>query len=380
MRRLVFQRTGPPFTHRSPESHDRATEPPYAPIGTSNDGGGSMGTGKRRGWQGLVGAIALALVGAACGGDGGDAGDGGDLTGTVTISGSSTVEPISALVAELFNEANPDVNITVNGPGTGDGFELFCDGEIDISDASRAIEAEEEAACSDAGITFQELEVAFDGITVMVNSASPIECLTTADLYAIFGPESEDVDTTSEANALSKEVGGTGNLPDQPLEITAPGEESGTYDAFIELSGIPDLAVEHGVAEDDAEALRDYQSSPNDNVIIQAMEGGPNAIGFVGFAFAEEAGDAVKEVAIDAGDGCIAPSAETISDGTYPLSRSLYIYPNLDKAGSEEAVKAYVDFYLTEDGLSLAVEEAGYIPLPADRMEETRSAWDSALA
>jgi phosphate transport system substrate-binding protein len=302
------------------------------------------------------------------------------VTGTVTVSGSSTVEPISSLVAELFNEDNRDVRITVDGPGTGDGFELFCDGETDISDASRPIEPEEVTACSDAGITFEELEVAFDGITVMVNSASPIECLSAADLYAIFGPQSEGVDSTADSNALSKEVGGAGNLPDQPIEITAPGEESGTYDAFIELSGIPDLAVEHGVAEDDAEALRpDYQSSPNDNVIIQAMEGSPNAIGFVGFAFAEDAGDAVKEVAIDTGGGCVTPSAETVADGSYPLSRSLYIYPNLDKAGSEDAVKAYVDFYLTDEGLSLAVEEAGYIPLPADRMESTRSAWESAL-
>jgi phosphate transport system substrate-binding protein len=340
-----------------------------------------MGTWKRMGWRGVAGTLALTLIGAACGGNDGDAGNGADLTGTITVSGSSTVEPISALVAELFNEDNPDVAITVNGPGTGDGFELFCNGEIDISDASRAIEAEEEAACANGGIAFQELEVAFDGITVMANSASPIECLTTADLYAIFGPESEGVDSTSAANALSKEVGGAGDLPDQALEITAPGEESGTYDAFIELSGIPDLAVEHGVAEDDAEALRaDYQSSPNDNVIIQAMEGSPNAIGFVGFAFAEEAGDSVKEVAIDAGDGCVVPSAGTISDGSYPLSRSLYIYPNVETAGDEEAVKAYVDFYLTDDGLSLAVEEAGYIPLPTDRMEETRSAWESALA
>lgn len=328
--------------------------------------------------SGIAGVLALALVAAACGGGDGTA---TGMTGTVRVSGSSTVEPISALVAELFNEDNPDVNITVAGPGTGDGFELFCEGKIDISDASRAIEPEEEDACSKGGIAYQELEVAFDGITVMVNPASTIGCLTMADLYAIFGPESENVATTAEANALSKEIGGAGDMPDQPLEITAPGEESGTYDAFIELTGIEDTALENGVSEDAAAALRpDYQSSANDNVIIQAMEGSPNAIGFVGFAFAEEAGDAVKEVEIDAGDGCVSPTAETIADGSYPLSRSLYIYPNVETAGSQEAVKAYVDFYLTDDGLSLAVEEAGYIPLPADRIEQTRSAWDSALA
>jgi phosphate transport system substrate-binding protein len=303
------------------------------------------------------------------------------LTGSITISGSSTVEPISGLVAELFNEPNPDVSITVNGPGTGDGFELFCQGEIDIADASRPIEEDEVTACQDGGIEYQELEVALDGITVMVNAASSIECLSTADLYAIFGPESEGIDSTTEANALSKEVGGAGDVPAQDLEITAPGEESGTYDAFLELVGIEDTAIEHDVSEDEAAALRpDYQSSGNDNVIIQAMEGSPNAIGFVGFAFAEEAGDQVKEVAIDAGGGCVAPTADTIADASYPLSRSLYIYPDVATAGEDEAVKGFVDFYLTDEGFLTAVEEAGYIVLPADRQDASRSAWGSAVS
>jgi phosphate transport system substrate-binding protein len=331
-------------------------------------------------------ATSLTLVAAACGGDDGDGGSDGNapsgLTGSVTISGSSTVEPISSLVAELFNEPNPDVSISVDGPGTGDGFTLFCQGEIDIADASRPIDEEEEApVCADAGIEYQELEVALDGITVMVNSASPIECLSTADLYAIFGPESQGVASTTDANSLSTQVGGAGDMPAQDLEITAPGEESGTYDAFIELSGIPDFAETQGVPESDLESLRaDYTSSPNDNVIIQAMGGSPNAIGFVGFAFAEEAGDAVKEVQIDAGDGCVAPTRDTIADGSYPLSRSLFIYPNIATADSDEAVKAYVDFYLTDEGLTTAVEEAGYVTLPADRVEATRSTWTSAVS
>jgi phosphate transport system substrate-binding protein len=341
-----------------------------------------MADGKR--WLSLVGgATVLMLVGGACGGGGGDdPGDGpSGLTGSITISGSSTVEPISALVAELFNEPNPDVSITVNGPGTGDGFELFCQGEIDIADASRPIEEDEVTACQDGGIEYQELEVALDGITVMVNAASSIECLSTADLYAIFGPESEGIDSTTEANALSKEVGGAGDVPAQDLEITAPGEESGTYDAFLELVGIEDTAIEHDVLEDEAAALRpDYQSSGNDNVIIQAMEGSPNAIGFVGFAFAEEAGDQVKEVAIDAGGGCVAPTADTIADASYPLSRSLYIYPDVATAGEDEAVKGFVDFYLTDEGFLTAVEEAGYIVLPADRQDASRSAWGSAVS
>jgi phosphate transport system substrate-binding protein len=338
--------------------------------------------GKRRRWYTAAGgALAFALIAAACGGNDGGGGNGAtSLSGKITISGSSTVQPISSLVAELFNEDNPDVSITVDGPGTGDGFELFCRGETDISDASRQIESEEQQACSDGGINYTELEIGLDGITVMVNPASQIDCLTVPDLYAIFGPESEGIDSTGEANALSKKVGGAGDMPDQPLEITAPGEESGTYDAFIDLAGIEDTALSNGVAEDEAAALRpDYQSSANDNVIIQALEGSPNAIGFVGFAFADQAGSSVKKVAIDGGDGCVEPSQDTISDGSYPLSRSLYIYPNVDTAKSEGAVKAYVDYYVSDTGLNDAVEEADYVPLPADRQDATRSAWESAL-
>jgi phosphate transport system substrate-binding protein len=329
---------------------------------------------------------ALTLVAAACADDG-DGTDGAaptgpaGLEGSIVVSGSSTVEPISALVAEIFNETNPDVAITVDGPGTGDGFELFCNGETDISDASRPIEQEEIDACGANGIQYTELEVAFDGLTVMTNPENTaVECLNNGDLYALFGPESEGFSTWSDANALASEVGGTGNFPDQPLDITAPGEESGTYDAFIELSGIPDIAVERGIPEEESETLRkDYTSSPNDNVIIQAMAGSPSSLGFVGFAFAEEAGDQVREIAVDGGDGCVTPSDETISDGSYPLSRSLFIYVNNEKVAQSEALQAYVDYYLTDEALNDLVSEVGYIPLPADRIEATRGVWAEAV-
>jgi phosphate transport system substrate-binding protein len=341
---------------------------------------------KRRKWAVVALFAALTLVAAACGDDddGTDGGGGatgpGNLEGSIVVSGSSTVEPISSLVAEIFNETNPDVAITVDGPGTGDGFELFCNGETDISDASRPIEQEEADACEANGIQYTELEVAFDGITVMTNPENTaVECLNNGDLYALFGPESEGFSTWSDANALAQQVGGNGNFPDEPLEITAPGEESGTYDAFIELSGIPDIAIEQGIPEDESEALRqDYTSSPNDNVIIQAMAGSPSSLGFVGFAFAEEAGDQVREIGIDGGDGCVTPSAETISDASYPLSRSLYIYVNNEKLGQSEALRAYVDYYLTDEALNQLVSEVGYIPLPTDRIEATRGVWAEA--
>jgi phosphate transport system substrate-binding protein len=332
---------------------------------------------KRMKWA-LMGLLAsLAIVAAACGGDQDASSDGAPaLSGNVVVSGSSTVLPISTRVAEKFSANNPDVNISVDGPGTGDGFELFCNGEIDISDASRPIEEEEVAACKKGGIEYVELEVALDGVTVMTNPANDaITCLNLGDLYALVGPESEGFSSWADANTLAKKVGGTDSFPDMPLDITAPGEESGTYDAFIELAGFEDTGVSRGLSEDKAATTRpDYQASADDNVIIQGIEGSDSSFGWVGFAYAQQAGEGVKEIEIDGGDGCVAPSDETIADGSYPLSRSLYIYVNRAKVAENPALKAYVDYYLTDDGIA-SVTEVGYVPLPSDRLEASRSTW-----
>ena len=347
----------------------------------------------RRKWLTILAAVAaLSLVAAACGDDDGSetGGTGGatgstaqDLTGTITISGSSTVQPITSLVAELFHEdVSPEVGISVDGPGTSDGFVLFCDGETDIQDASRQIEPEEVKACEQNGVEYVELAVAFDGITVMTNPANAdVSCLNNGDLYALFGPESNGIDTWDGADSLANEVGGTDGFPSAPLEITAPGEESGTYDAFIELSGIEDIALEQGLSEDEAAALRtDYQSSPDDNVIISAMEGSDSPLGFVGFAFAESAGDQVKILQVDGGDGCVEPTRDTIADASYPLSRTLYIYVNKAKITETPAVKAFVDYYLTDTGVVTAVQETGYVELPSDQLEASRSTWETESA
>ena len=192
----------------------------------------------RRKWLTILAALAaLSLVAAACGDDDGDGGTTGatggstaeDLTGTITISGSSTVQPITSLVAELFNEDVSDgVAFTVDGPGTSDGFVLFCDGETDIQDASRPIEQEEIDACSANGVEYIELAVAFDGITVMTNPANAdVTCLNHGDLYALFGPESNGIDTWDGADALANEVGGNGRVPERPARDHRPGRGVG---------------------------------------------------------------------------------------------------------------------------------------------------------
>jgi phosphate transport system substrate-binding protein len=330
--------------------------------------------------------LPLFLLAAACG-DGDDtsssagASDGGDgVSGEVNVTGSSTVEPISVAVAELFQESNGDVTVNVDGPGTGDGFEQFCNGEADITDASRAIEQEEIDACEQNGVEFIELKVAFDGLSVLTNPANDaVTCLTFADLYALVGPESEDVDRWSDAAALAGELGSTTELPDAPLDVTAPGEESGTYDSFIELA-LADIAEERlaagAISEDQAETTRpDYQASGDDNVIIEGIEGSDSSFGWVGFAFAEAAGDGVEELEVDGGEGCVGPSAETISDGSYPLSRPLFVYVDAQKAEDNAAVAAYVDFYLSDEGIA-SVEEVGYVALPDDQFGETTTAWE----
>jgi phosphate transport system substrate-binding protein len=323
--------------------------------------------------------IALALVASACGNDKSSGGSG--VTGKVTVSGSSTVLPISQLVAQQFHDQNPDVTISTDGPGTTDGFVLFCKGQTDINDASRQIEPEEVSACKKGGVDYVELEIGLDGITVMTNPANgDVSCLSKADLYALIGPESQGFNNWSDANALDKELGGDGNFPDKPLDLVGPGQESGTWGSFIELA-LKDIAGERDQPDDTTR--QDYQSSPNDNVIIRAIEESESSLGWVGFAYAEGAGEGVKIVevspAIDAsGEGssdCVAPSKDTISDASYPLARSLYIYVNKEKAKDSEALRAFVDFYLSDAGIANGVQQAGYVDLPSDRIEKTRSAW-----
>jgi phosphate transport system substrate-binding protein len=337
--------------------------------------------GHRSGLAALV--LTVALVAAACGGndDGGGSGSGDqNLSGSVKVSGSSTVEPITRVVAEKFAEDNPNVQIAVEGPGTGDGFKLFCNGETEISDASRPINDEEVAACQAKGIRFIELQVGVDGISVLTSQQNTgPACLNHGDLYALLGPESQGFKNWSDANALAKEVGGKGGLPNTPLVVTAPGEESGTYDSFIELA-LADVAEKRveakKITEDQAAATRkDYTASPNDNVIIEGVSGNPGSLGWVGFAFYEQNQDKVKALQVAGEDGsCVAPTADTIKDNSYPLSRPLFIYVNKAKADSNPALKSFVDFYLSDDGLA-GVTEARYVAMNDQTKQKTLDAW-----
>ena len=302
---------------------------------------------------------------------------GGALSGEIVISGSSTVEPISSIVAEDFAAANPDVQYSVDGPGTGDGFALFCAGDTDVSDASRAIKEEEAAACEENGISYIELQIGIDGLSIITShDNAEVSCLSFGDLYALLGPESQGFENWSDADALAGEVGADfGEIhapyPDAELVVTAPGEESGTYDSFVEL-------VLAGVAEargQDATTRPDYQASADDNVIIANIAGSPSSLGWVGFAFADESSDSVKSLEVDGGDGCVAPTPDTIASADYPIARPLFIYVNAEEAASRPELAAFVEYYLSDEGIA-AVTEADYVPLDDAALEETRATWE----
>ena len=319
----------------------------------------------------MVPALLLGACGKKSDSDGGTSNAKADtaVSGKIVVSGSSTVEPISAAVREEFIAQNDKVDIKVDGPGTGDGFKLFCEGDTDISNASRPIKDEEATACKDKGIEFIELKIGIDGLSVITPSSDKIKCLSFEDLYALIGPESEGFDTWQAAQPLAKELGSKTTLPDENLVITAPCAESGTYDSFLEIAikGISETRAEEGkITEDQIGTSRpDYSASPDDNAILEGVAGDPGGLGWVGFAFADQAdGVNLVPVAKEAGGDCVAPTPETIQDGSYPLSRSLYIYVNAAKAKSNKALASFVDFYL--EGLDGFVEGADYIPLKDD--------------
>ena len=314
----------------------------------------------------LAGCCAIAFGVAACGDDDATSSDGGStsaaadtssLSGSIRIDGSSTVQPVAEAAAELFQESAPNVQITVGGAGTGDGFERFCRGEIAISDASRAIEADEIAACEKQSIVPVEVQVGIDGLSVVANKdlAIPNDCLTTAQLKQLLDPKSK----LSNYSELGD------GFPDQEVAFFTPGTESGTYDYFTE-----------SVLETDAEQrTKDVQTSADDNQIITGIEGTKGALGYVGYAFAESQKDKLKILQVDGGDGCVAPTVQTIADGSYkPLSRPLFMYPNEETVAKPE-VKAYIGFIL--DNNPKVNEAAGYVPLTDDLLTKAKAALEA---
>jgi phosphate transport system substrate-binding protein len=303
-------------------------------------------------------ALALALGVAACGSDdegtaSGSGGGGGDqaLSGKIAIDGSSTVAPFAQAAAELFNEENPDVQVTVGTSGTGGGFEKFCAGETDISDASRPIKDDEEVpVCEKNSVSYGEVQIANDGIAVVSNKALAVDCLTTDELKQVWNKGSK-------VKSLSEVKDGA---PSTELSLYGPGTDSGTFDFFTDV-----INGEEGVTRED------YEPSEDDNQLVTGVEGDDGGLGYFGFSYYEGAQDQLNLVGVDAGDGCVKPSAETIQDGSYkPLSRPLFMYPS-SKAIARPEVKAFMEFVVANQ--QDIAEAAKIVPLTDEQATKAKS-------
>jgi phosphate transport system substrate-binding protein len=281
------------------------------------------------------------------------------LSGRIEVDGSSTVGPFVTAGAEDFQAQNSGVQVTVGISGTGGGFERFCAGETDISDASRPIKDDEEVpVCQKNGIEYTELQIANDGIAVVVNNENDwATCLTVEQLKKIWEPDSK-VKSWKDADA---------SFPDEKLTLAGPGTDSGTFDFFTkEING-----------EEDA-SRTDYQATEDDNVIVQAVEGEKGGLGYFGLSYFEQNKANLKDVQVDGGSGCVSPSTETVQDGSYtPLSRPLFIYVKNSSLAKPE-VKAFVQYLL--DNEETIAQNALFVPLTDEQAQKSMSDFEAATS
>jgi phosphate transport system substrate-binding protein len=293
----------------------------------------------------LLGCVAaLSVAAAGCGGDDGG-GDGGAL---ITADGSSTVGPFTTKAAEDW-KADGGGDVTVGISGTGGGFERFCAGETDISNASRAIDEEEVALCEENGVEYVELQVATDALTNVVNVENDwATCLTVEQLNAIWKPGS----TVSSWNQVDP------SFPDVALKLYGAGTDSGTFDYFTDA-----INGEEGASR------TDYSATEDDNVTVQGVAGDRGALGYFGFSYFEENQDTLKALEVDGGSGCVAPSVEAAQNDTYtPLSRPLYMYVKLSALQDNESLDEFVRYTL-ENAETIATE-AQFVPLSQQQIDE----------
>jgi len=279
------------------------------------------------------------------------------LSGRIQADGSSTVAPLVTLAAERFRKQEPGVKISVGVSGTGGGFERFCAGETDLSDASRAIEDEEKAACRKKRVAYRELQVANDGLSVVVNADNDwVDCLTVDQLKKIWQPGSKvrswkDLDPS---------------FPDEHIELYGPGTDSGTFDYFT-----------GAIVGEEGASRSDYSATEDDNVIVNGVSGGDGALGYIGLSYVEQNKGKLKAIAVDGGDGCVEPSAETVQDGSYkPLARPLFVYVAADALEERLEVSSFLTFLL--ENQDLLARSALFVPLTEEQATKSLTAIEGA--
>ncbi|HEV3479485.1 MAG TPA: PstS family phosphate ABC transporter substrate-binding protein [Gaiellaceae bacterium] len=279
-----------------------------------------------------------------------------ELTGRIQADGSSTVAPLMTIAAERFRREEPKVRVTVGTSGTGGGFERFCRGETDLADASRPIKAEEEQLCQRNNVPFFELQVANDGISVVVNRGNDwADCLTVDQLKAIWEPKSK-VRTWKDVDP---------SFPDERLTLFGPGTDSGTFDYFTDA-----IVGEEGLSRSD------YTQTENDNVIVTGVTGDEGALGYFGLSYYIENEERLKALAVDGGDGCVEPSLETVQDGSYkPLSRPLFVYVNEDSLAEKPALEPFLTFLI--DNEPRLARGAKFVPMTSEQLDRARTILES---
>lgn len=285
---------------------------------------------------------------------------GSKLSGDVKVDGSSTVFPVSQVMAAEFQKANPGVRVIVGVSGTGGGFKKFCAGETDITDASRPINAKEMELCQKNNIEFTELPIAFDGVSVVVNPQNNfVKCLKVGELKNIWEPPAEGKVTNW--NQIRS------NFPSQPLQLYGPGKDSGTYDYFTQA-----------IVGQEGKSRGDYTKSEDDKTLVQGVFSDENGLGYFGYAYYLANRDKLKLIAIDNGYGCVQPSPNTIADSSYqPLSRPVFIYVK-KAAASRPEVKAFTNFYLAPENAKLVLQ-VGYVPLPNITLRAASSRFNKGM-
>jgi phosphate transport system substrate-binding protein len=279
------------------------------------------------------------------------------LSGRVRVDGSSTVGPLTTFAAEQFRRDEPGVRVTVGVSGTGGGFERFCAGETDISNASRPIEPEEQAACKEEGIEYVELQIANDALSVVVNPENDwANCLTVAAMKRIWQPGSK-VDTWRDVNP---------EFPDERLSLFGPGTDSGTFDYFTDA-----------IVGEEGKSRSDYSATEDDNVVVRGVAGEKGGLGYFGFSYYEQNRDRLKALEIDGGSGCVAPSIQTVQDGSYkPLARPLFVYVK-QRSLERLEVEAFVQYLL--DNERQVAEKTLFVPLTTAQLERAQSRLDEAV-
>ncbi len=304
------------------------------------------------------GAIAFGVT--ACGGDNGttpSADAGGALSGAIAVDGSSTVFPFAQAAAEGFQGENPDVRITVGESGTGGGFEKFCAGETDVTDASRPIDEKEEVpVCNKNDVEYTKIQVANDGISIVSNPKLKIGCLTTGQLKALWNKDSKVSDYSDLGDGIA---GGK-------VSLFGPGTDSGTFDFFTET-----------INGHKGDTRKDFQPSEDDNVLVQGVEGDETGLGYFGFSYYEDNADRLNLIEVDGGDGCVAPSRATIQDGSYkPLSRPLFMYVSNKALAGKPQVKGFVH-YVVANAVE-AAQTAQIVPLTDKQLTAAKAVLPAA--